>query len=108
VPDDGKVRTNTVAMDGVVVAPGALKHTPAGIAACDLRLKHESQQDEAGRPRRVALEIPAVGFGEVAKRLSQLEAGTAIEAKGFLAAKSMTHTQTVLHINEFNLIDTTR
>jgi primosomal replication protein N len=102
------VRTNTVAIDGVVVAPGALRHTPAGVAACDLRLKHESQQEEAGRPRRVAVEIAAVGFGEVATRLSRLAAGTAIEASGFLAAKGATHSQAVLHINEFNLIDTTR
>jgi primosomal replication protein N len=102
------VRTNTVAIDGIVVAPGALRHTPAGIAAFDFRLRHESQQEEAGRPRRVAVEIPAVGFGEVASRLSRLEAGAAIGATGFLAAKSVTHSQPVLHINEFNLIDTTR
>jgi primosomal replication protein N len=102
------VRTNTVAIDGIVVAPGDLRHTPAGIPMLDLKLRHESQQEEAGRTRRVAVEIPAVGFGEVARRLSQLGTGAAIEAKGFLAAKSVTHTQAVLHINEFNLIDTTR
>ena len=97
-----------MAIDGIVVAPGDLRHTPAGIPMLDLKLRHESEQQEAGSPRRVAVEIAAVGFGEVAKRLSQLEAGTAIQASGFLAAKSATHTQAVLHINEFNLIDTTR
>jgi primosomal replication protein N len=102
------VRTNSVAIDGIVIAPGSLRHTPAGIAVLDLRLQHESQQEEAGKARRVACEIPAVGFGEVATRLSRLDTGVTIEARGFLAAKSVTHTQAVLHINEFNLIDTTR
>ena len=52
--------------------------------ALDAALKAESEVIEAGRPRKVSLEIKAVAVGEVAKQLQALGIGGVAVFRGFL------------------------
>ena len=44
-------RLNRVELSGRLLELGALRYTPAGVAAVEFRLGHESEQDEAGGKR---------------------------------------------------------
>lgn len=52
--------------------------------ALDAGLKAESEVIEAGKPRKVSLEIKAVAVGEVAKQLQALGVGGVAVFRGFL------------------------
>ena len=53
--------------------------------ALDLGLKHEGEAQEAGRPRKVSMEIKAVAIGDICKRLQALGAGGQARFSGFLS-----------------------
>jgi primosomal replication protein N len=65
-------------------------------------LQHASEQIEAGLKRKVECEVSAVVIGELAK--SNIQLGSAIKAKGFLAKRSAKSTQLVLHIEKLEKI----
>jgi len=67
-------------------------------------LGHASQQEEAGTPRRVELEIEFIAAGTGAALLSAAPLGVAIRVAGFLAPRSRTARLLVLHIVEFELL----
>ncbi len=52
--------------------------------ALDAALKAESEVIEAGKPRKVSLEIKAVAVGEVVKQLQALGVGGVAVFRGFL------------------------
>ena len=83
-----------------IVELGALRSTPAGLPALDLRLEHESTVEEAGQPRQARVTLKAVALGAVAERLGQQALGSGWCFTGFLAsprnAKSV-----VFHIQDF-------
>ena len=54
---------NQLVLQATVVERAALRHTPAGLPALDVRLAHASQVEHAGMPRQVALEIHATAIG---------------------------------------------
>ncbi len=53
--------------------------------------------------RQVQCEVPALAFGEMAQKLSNLQPGQQLRAEGFLAQRSMKSTQLVLHIDNIIL-----
>ena len=63
---------------------GQIRYTPAGLMALDASLKAESEVVEAGKTRKVSLEIKAVGVGEVARQLQSLGVGGTAVFRGFL------------------------
>lgn len=64
---------------------GAVRYTPAGLPALDLKLSHESMVSEDAQARKVSLEIRAVALGAITQRIvSQALGSTAVYA-GFLA-----------------------
>ncbi len=63
---------------------GQVRYTPAGLMALDASLKADSEVIEAGKPRKVSLEIKAVAVGEVAKQLQALGVGGLAIFRGFL------------------------
>jgi len=69
-----------------LVERAGLRYTPAGIPALDLSLQHESEVTEDGRPRKVSMEIKALGIGAITKSLQALELGSACICTGFLAS----------------------
>ena len=77
---------NQIALTACIAEVQALRYTPAGLPALDLRLEHESQQKEAGVQREVKAAIKAVAFGTLAERLARQALGSHWEFQGFLAS----------------------
>ncbi|MBC5766164.1 primosomal replication protein N [Ramlibacter albus] len=87
-------------MGARVAEVSALRHTPAGLPAVDLRLEHESEVEEAGGRRQVKVELRAVAFGTLAETLARQAVGSGFRFHGFLAApRNGKHP--VLHIQSF-------
>ena len=76
-----------------------MRYTPAGLPALDMRLEHESQQQEAGHARKVQAMVKAVAFGALAERLARQALGSSWRFQGFLATPRNSKT-VVLHIQD--------
>jgi primosomal replication protein N len=101
----GAVLVNQVTLEARLAARSDLRFTPAGVAALDFQLAHESMQVEANGERRVACELAAVALGPLAKDLSAVAVGAQLRCRGFLARRYRTGTSIALHVNEFELME---
>ncbi len=91
---------NRVELTACIAELNALRYTPAGLPALDLRLEHESSTEEAGRARQVKAAVKAVALGAVAERIGRQAVGSVWRFTGFLATpRNGKHV--VLHIQEF-------
>ena len=91
---------NRLVLTAQLVERGAVRYTPAGLPALDLRLEHESEASEAGQVRQVKVGMKAVAFGGVAETLRQQSIGSSWRVTGFLATpRNGKHP--VLHIQSF-------
>ncbi|GAA4354948.1 primosomal replication protein N [Variovorax defluvii] len=91
---------NQLVLTACVAELGALRFTPAGLPAIDLRLEHESTVTEAAQLRQVKAALKAVAFGAVAERLARQGMGSLWRFQGFLATpRNGKHP--VLHIQDF-------
>lgn len=88
---------NQLVLSARILELAAVRYTPAGLPALDLMLTHESQVEEAGVRRKVALEIKAVAVGEIVKRVQALGLTEAAVFTGFLSAQRQGR-GTVFHI----------
>jgi primosomal replication protein N len=91
---------NLLALSASIAEVGALRYTPSGLPALDLRLAHESELLHEGSLRQVKASIKAVAFGAVAKELQKRTIGSKGNFKGFVATPS-NGKQVVFHIQEF-------
>jgi primosomal replication protein N len=92
---------NQLLLTACVAELGALRYTPAGLPAIDLRLEHESTVTEAAQPRQVKAAIKAVAFGTVAERLARQALGSLWRFQGFLATPG-NGKHPVFHVQEFS------
>jgi len=83
----------------------AIRYTPAGIPIVSAKLRHSSQQVEAGVQRQVEFEIAAVAAGEISGRFSQAELGTSFYFTGFMARKNRNSRSLVFHITDFEIFN---
>jgi primosomal replication protein N len=90
---------NRVLLEAQVVERAALRYTPAGLPAVDVRLAHASQIEHAGQMRQVSMEIHATALGEVASQLNGLAVGSTVSLVGFLG-KQRNGRGVMLHILE--------
>ncbi|GGH58156.1 primosomal replication protein N [Comamonas phosphati] len=90
---------NRVALTGTLAELAALRYTPAGLPALDLRIEHSSQQAEAGSQRSVTASVKAVAFGPLAEKLARQAPGSQWRFQGFLATPRNTK-MLVLHIQD--------
>ena len=95
---------NQVIVTGRLIERTELRYTPAGMPALNFRIGHASEQQEAGRPRNVTLEIDGVALGEVAESLNRAATDAEYRFEGFLALKSKLSRHPVLHVNKFDSI----
>ena len=95
--------SNRLTLAATLATRGDLRHTPAGIPAIDCTLIHRSTQAEAGGERKVECELHAVAFGEAARRLSRVAAGSEVQCEGFVARRYRTGAAVAFHITEFEL-----
>ena len=84
---------------------GALRHTPAGVAVLDFRLRHESVRAQAGVPRRVELELDAIAFEATARLVAELPLECTLRVEGFLCARSRRSQRPVLHAERIEYIE---
>jgi len=75
---------NQLVLQAQLLELGLVRYTPAGLMALDLSLKHEGEATEAGKPRKVSMEIKAVAIGEIGKRLQAMGVGGTARFSGFL------------------------
>ena len=91
---------NQLVLSASIAEASALRYTPAGLPALDVRLEHESEIEEAGQNRKVKVAIKAVAFGSLAETLVRQPIGSPWRFSGFLATpRNGKHP--VLHIQSF-------
>ncbi len=78
---------NRLVLQAQLLERGAVRYTPAGLAALDMVLRHESTLSEAGHPRKVSVEIRALAIGDITQPLAKLEIGTEMGFAGFISAQ---------------------
>jgi primosomal replication protein N len=66
---------------------------------------HQSEQVEAGNPRRIECEIQAIALGETARWLQAATPGITVHLTGFLAAKSQHSRQLRLHVTMIEFVE---
>ena len=71
----------------------------------ELKLEHESEQDEAGSRRSVKAEIGAVAFDAQARLIAQRAMGSQARLHGFLGAKGKRSKKLVLHVTNIEFIE---
>lgn len=82
-----------------------LRYTPAGIPVAEGRILHQSEQTEAGTPRRTLCEMPVLALGEAAKWLNATPLGVEFQLSGFLTAKSRNSKAPVLHVQTIDFLE---
>ena len=91
---------NQLVLSACIAEANALRYTPAGIPAIDLRLEHESEAIEAGQPRQVKVAVKAVALGAIAETLGKRPIGSTGRFTGFLATPR-NGKYAVFHIQSF-------
>ena len=71
----------------------------------EFKLAHESEQHEAGTPRKVQAEIGAIAFESHAKLLAARPLGSELKLQGFLSAKSKRSKRLVLHVTNIEFVE---
>jgi primosomal replication protein N len=91
---------NQLVLNACIAEANALRYTPAGIPAIDLRLEHESEAIEAGQLRQVKVAVKAVALGAIAETLGKRPIGSTGRFTGFLATPR-NGKYAVFHIQSF-------
>jgi primosomal replication protein N len=71
----------------------------------EFKIGHESEQDEAGRKRKVQAEIGAVAFEAQAHLVSRMEMNSQVKVKGFLSARTKRSKKLVLHVTNIEFVE---
>ncbi|WP_281349745.1 primosomal replication protein N [Propionivibrio limicola] len=85
-------------LSGTLIERKALRFTPAGVPVTECVLEHQSEQVEAGSPRRVACHVQAIALGDAANWLQGAAPGVVLNVTGFLASRSQNSKQLRVHI----------
>jgi primosomal replication protein N len=96
---------NRVELSGRLLELGQLRHTPAGVAALEFKLVHESEQEEAGMMRKVEAEIGAIAFETQARLVAGRPLGSPVKVEGFLSAKSKRAKRLMLHVTNIEFVE---
>ena len=96
---------NRLELSGRLLELGPLRHTPAGVAALEFKLVHESELEEAGVKRKVQAEIGAIAFEAQARLVAGRPLGSTVNVQGFLSAKSRRAKRLMLHVTEIEFVE---
>ena len=91
---------NRTVLTACIAELQALRYTPAGLPALNLRLEHESTLQENGQARQVKAMVKAIAIGAVAERIQKQPLGSIWQFSGFLATPRNGQS-VVFHIQEF-------
>jgi primosomal replication protein N len=95
------VPANSLVLSACVAELDAMRYTPAGMPALNLKLEHESETQEAGQIRQIKVAVKAVAFGALAERLVKQPIGSVWKFSGFLG-NTRNGKSIVFHIQEFS------
>ncbi len=98
-----EAQLNRVELTGVLIERKALRFTPAAVPVTECVIGHQSEQVEAGSPRRVECEIQAIG--QTARWLQAATPGVTVRLTGFMAAKSKNTKQLRLHVTTIEFVE---
>jgi primosomal replication protein N len=102
------VNDNSLVISGFVCKQPAITTSPAGIVHCQFVLEHESEQIEAGLPRRVWCRIKVVASGDAfISQTNNLQSGHRVQVHGFITRVESKNglAQLVLHARQINRFD---
>jgi len=105
-PALAKASANRVVLGAVLESSQDIRFTPAGVPILSASARHESEQVEAGRPRRVEFPVELVVVGDDARRFAAIGPGTRLQLAGFLAVRHRNSPVLVLHVTDFRKIQT--
>ena len=88
---------NLLTLTAQIVEAGILRYTPTGVPVLDIRLQHESWQNENGQQCLVKFEMPAKILGEEALAWQHRQ-GVMVAVEGFLAQRSQRYLHPILRV----------
>jgi len=71
----------------------------------EFKIRHESEQSEAGGKRTVQAELPGIAFESLARVIAATQLGARARFEGFLGAKSKRSRKLVLHVTNIEIIE---
>ncbi len=82
-----------------------IRYTPAGLPLLSFVLQHASEQIEAGLKRKTECEVSAVALGNISGEIAKqnIQIGSLIKVKGFLAKRSTKSNHLVLHVEQLQI-----
>ena len=69
------------------------------------KIRHQSEQDEAGGRRKVEAELSGLAFEAQARLIAQARLNAQVAVKGFLAARSKRSKRLILHVKHIEFIE---
>ena len=96
---------NRLEISAQVLECEPLRHTPAGVPALEMLLRHESIVTEAGLERRLDMTISAVALGDLARMLASTQPGSALHIEGFMAPVRKDSVKLRLHMQRVRVMD---
>lgn len=89
---------NQLVIQACLIEKAPLRHTPAGLPACEFKLSHSSMQFEAGETRRVQCELEAIALGVLANQIDKAQLGVQLKCSGFVARRSVKTQRLRFHV----------
>jgi primosomal replication protein N len=77
---------NRLVLQAQLIERSAIRYTPAGLPVLDFLLKHSSQVNQEGQPRKVDFEIKARIVGPLIHRLASVALGSHVGFAGFIGS----------------------
>lgn len=96
---------NRLELHAQVLECEPLRHTPAGVPALEMLLRHESSVVEAGLERRLDMTISAVALGDLALMLANTALGSALYIEGFIAPARKDSVKLRLHMQRVRVLN---
>lgn len=78
-----------------------MRYTPAGVPVVGMTLAHTGEVMEAGHPRQLCFELPAVAIGDTALAVERVSLGQAVVWHGFMTPKKQGARQLDFHVTAF-------
>ena len=91
---------NRTELTASIAEQAALRYTPAGLPALDLKLEHACDVQTSGPIHKVQLKLRALAIGSLAETLAKQSVGSVWTFQGYLATPRQGKS-VVLHIQEF-------
>ncbi len=92
---------NVVQITGRLVERSETRFTLTGVEVFEAKLRHHSEQVEAGQTRILDFEFPVLAYGELAHQLNDQALGAELTLKGFWAPRSKRSQRLIVHITDY-------